>query len=1147
MRDVLGKGLNRLKRNRVRKNRMIAVLLVLSLIVALDVFWVLRRPGLTLAGDADCGIIEHIHDDECKEKEKLCKLEEHAHGITCYSDDTADVESQIDWKKMFSDYPYTGDLRKDLVGIAQTQVGYSESTSNFEVGSDGIRRGYTRYGEWYGAPYMDWSAAFVSFCLQYAGANPQKNPGNIGADSMAESWKKLGKYVSYDEYKPVPGDLAFFKNNTVGIVVEVYKSSFYVIRGDEEDVVSGEVIALTDATIKGWGATGGTLSQDKVSESDYLLDISNGPAIYILEGQNKKEQKQTLSLKASRTIVDIIPYLEGRGGNYFFTLLDKNNQELSKDASGNYVVQPDTGYKLTIGFASPEGFAPGTYQYQLPDGLLADGGEGTFVLKDGTNVGSWIVSDDGLITLIFNEHMNSRTDITISATLGILFPEQEEPIDFDGKITVKVEKPPQQLNPTELYKWGVQGTEGNNTNPDPQKIYWTVQIVGNKDSQIPGSVLTDQVLFGEWSKDHRFTPSDMAGGLTFGVSESDPETGEEKAWHSWRISTDDPNLNWTETGWSYVIPEKATCQWCGEVNLGNNGWVYTINYSSTPDYAGNAGTFGYENEVTVDGQYAYAWTDFTHGEIHGEVSKKGSLVSDASGGAFHWEIQATIPAMSEGQKADHFWYIMDYMDMRKHDGTLAGYVTNDANRAKVTANYNGTTIHVPHVRDATVNDPYAWHDYWSTDHNDGIYYGRQLNLLSRCNCTEENCPVWNKGKCGSEYWIEEEDGNWYTNGYCQCWTATENTTFTFVYETDDLSIIENYGGHEHQLRNEAVLYNKPNGSVESVLVSSAQDLVTIPGMFKKELTHDFDGYTANYKITINEEKLVLTNGAPLKIHDVMTKTLAYISGSLVVTTEDANGNTTTLKQDVDYTVAYDGTGNATDEKGTPVHVLDIVILRPQPVKYILDYDTMLIIPPGTTQAIKYSNSATVTLWGEDITDSSVEKVYADINIAAKSYKVELFKTSALTGESLGGATFGLFNAQGGLIATDVTNTNGPLVFQSDIVEGIILREHVLYYMQELKPPPGYQLDDTKYWFCFCNDTRATCKICTEIMAGKDATRIPFEQIGKMHVTNEPMYYVLPATGGPGIYPIMLAGMIFIIAPLVYRFIRRRKQERRGVG
>ena len=279
----------------------------------------------------------------------------------------------------------------------------------------------------------------------------------------------------------------------------------------------------------------------------------------------------------------------------------------------------------------------------------------------------------------------------------------------------------------------------------------------------------------------------------------------------------------------------------------------------------------------------------------------------------------------------------------------------------------------------------------------------------------------------------------------------------------------------------------------------------------------------------------------------MTDTLAYISGSLIITAEDANGNITELQQGADYTVTYDGTGNQTDDHGREVHVLDIVILHPQPVMYTLDYDATLIMPEHISGGIKYSNSATISLWGESIKDTTVEKVYADINIAAKNYKVEMFKTSALTGEPLPGATFGLYNEHGGLITTDVTDANGQLLFQTNIIEGIILREHIPYYMQELQAPPGYQLDDTMYWFCFCDETVDSCALCQEVLAGKDGTRIPFEQIGKVHATNQLMHYDLPATGGPGIYPLILVSVIFIVTPLVYRFIRRRKQERRGVG
>lgn len=1276
MQDILDESLRVLKKRRERKSRLGAVLLILSLLVSADVFWTLRQPGLTLAGDADCGIVEHTHDAACgvqvcvcdiaesthihteacyestlttpqeniiqicqlpvephihngncyqtdvitdtesllicqnqehlhdescymqteiireervlscdistephqhtegcftlevteaKEEKVLictlpeathiheaacyewqitCDITEHVHSISCYSDDTADVETLLDWQEMFAAYPYTGNLRDDLVGIAKTQVGYTESDLNFEIGSDGVRRGYTRYGAWYGTPYRDWSVIFVSFCLNYAGADPSQTPGNTGADAMAELWRNLGRYANVDEYSPVSGDLVFFANNTVGIVAEVQNSTLYVIRGDVEGVVCSDLISLSDENIIGWGLT--VIPQIETDDSEVqtpeitsqeLLDITNGPAVFIFAGEQLQSEIQLFSGRMMRSVTDLISYLEANGGNYFFTLLDINNQELPKDENGNYIVQANTKYKLTISITSPEGFLPGTYEYGISNGTIVDGGEGSFVLKDGTTVGNWIVTDDGLITLYFNDEMNSRTDITISATLGIHFLAQDDPIDFDGKISITVQKPHEELKPTTVTKWGMQGDETTAGKLDTTKLYWNVNIVGDRDSNIVGNAITDKVLTGEWMGDHRYTQSDMEAGLKFGAS--DPDWN----WHSWTVYPGDPNLTWTEEGWTYIVPETINC-WCGVVHLGNEGWVYYIDYSSTPYVTGAAGTLYYMNRITVDNQVAEGGANFTQGEILGEVSKTGSFVSDASGGSFLWEIQAMIPGMKAGQKSDYNWFLMDYMYLMNADGYRESPVHNDANLVMVTATYNGETFVVPRIQDATPNDPFAWHNAWTATNN-GVEYGRQLGLLCRCNCNEDTCQFSNTG-C-SEYWFQRDDGTWATSGFCQCWAVPENVLFTFVYRTTDISVIESYGGIGYQLQNVAELYYIPPGSSDGAMVSISQAIEPIPGVFQKALTHDFNGYTAHYRVTVNEAKLNLTNGAPLTIHDAMTQTLAYISGSLVITTEDANGHTSTLRQDYDYTVNYNGAGTVTDEQGNPVHVLDIVILRPQPVMYILDYDTTLIIPPGTTQAIKYSNAATITIWGNNITNNTVEKIFADINIASKSYCIEVLKTSALTGEPLEGAKFGFYNDHGGLITTSTSDVNGKLLFQTNIIEGIILRDHMLYYIKELQAPRGYQVDDTLFWFCFCDSEGDFCRDCDLVMAGIDAVRIPLEQTGNINIPNEILDYDLPSTGGLGVYPLLLVGVTCIVTPLVYMFILRRKRERRGDG
>ena len=1112
-----------------RWRRAAAILTVLSLIVALVTGWNLRMTGITIANSADCGCEEHQHIEECfRDGKTVCGKKEHIHNAGCYSKENAETETMLDWQNMFADYPYTGVLREDLVGIARTQVGYAESKLNFETDADGVKHGYTRYGAWYGAPYNEWSAMFVSFCLDFANADSEKFPKSSGASSMAELWKKNERFAPAGQYIPESGDIVFFNDNTAGIVVEVYNATFYVIRGDVKDSVSADVLFLNEPSVIGWGITGEKKVTVKNPAQNNISDVSKGPVVYIYEGGTVTTEAQTkrYSLKTTRAVTELLPYLEANGGDYFFTLLDQNNMELPKDAQGNYIAQANTDYKLTVSFTSPKGFLPGTYQYQIPNGLMVNGGEGEFALKDGTNVGNWVVTDTGLITLVFNENMNSRSDITISATMGINFQEMDDLIDFDGFITVKVEPPVQQQDPTVLSKWG---------SPDAAagKIKWTVRIDGHTDSQIPGNILTDRTALSDWSRPHSYTASDMANGLTFGVS--DPYGG----WHSWRVSADDPHLIWDETGWSYKIPQTVVCDYCGELELGNDGWIYIVDYTSTPTQLNSPGTFDYENKVTIDGQTAWGWSNFTHVEIEAVLGKTGSFVSDASGGGYVWEVQATIPGRQEGQRAEYSWFIMDEMRLLDENGNVIGHVQNDINLSTVMATYNGKTIEIPRIQDATAEDMFAWDNAWTATEN-GIGHTRTINLLCRCQCTPETCH-WTG--CG-EYWYQKDNGQWASNGFCQCWTETQNMTFTFVYKTTDLSLIQEYGHLGYKVNNHAQLYYMPDGS-NSIRVSYDDATVGIPNMFEKQLTHDFDGYTAHYKITVNEAKAVLTNGSPLTIHDVMTDTLAYISGSLVITAENANGHTTTLRQDVDYTVTYDGTGNQTDESGKKVHVLDIVIFYPQPVTYTLNYDATLIMPEQLTGGVKYSNSASITLWGKEITNSGVEKVYADINIAAKSYAVELFKTCARTDKPLPDATFGLYNAQGGLIATGVTNDEGKLVFRTNVTQGIILREHEAYYLQEVRPPPAYELDETKYWFCFCDNKSNSCKSCNTVVAETGAARIPFEQVGKVYAENQPANVELPATGGTGRYVYILCGLIFVSGPFVYGFSLRRKNGRRS--
>lgn len=123
-------------------------------------------------------------------------------------------------------YVNTGDMRKDLIGVALTQVGYTEGPNND-----------TKYGDWMNLSNHPWCGIFVSWCARQAGIPTSvlkntgiANPSNFGL-----------KYYSLSEYTPRPGDLFFKKGFThVGIVYTVGSTTFTTIEGNTGNSASGD-------------------------------------------------------------------------------------------------------------------------------------------------------------------------------------------------------------------------------------------------------------------------------------------------------------------------------------------------------------------------------------------------------------------------------------------------------------------------------------------------------------------------------------------------------------------------------------------------------------------------------------------------------------------------------------------------------------------------------------------------------------------------------------------------------------------------------------------------------------------------------------------------------------------------------------------
>ena len=70
---IVEQYLLQLNKEKHQLRRAVAILTVLSLLVATGVSWNLRMTGITIANDATCGQEEHRHTEECPmEKVLIC-------------------------------------------------------------------------------------------------------------------------------------------------------------------------------------------------------------------------------------------------------------------------------------------------------------------------------------------------------------------------------------------------------------------------------------------------------------------------------------------------------------------------------------------------------------------------------------------------------------------------------------------------------------------------------------------------------------------------------------------------------------------------------------------------------------------------------------------------------------------------------------------------------------------------------------------------------------------------------------------------------------------------------------------------------------------------------------------------------------------
>ena len=206
-------------------------------------------------GEGASGAGTHQHRDTCYKETLICGKEEHQHTLLCYSNPEADLETADIWERTLP-AALSGNWADDLIAVAESQLGYHESTNNYILDEGGYIHGYTCYGAWYGSPYGDWCAMFASFCLHYAGIPESAFPYEAGCTRWVELLTQAGLYTTG---APERGALAFFDKNAdgladhVGIVTAVSDDGFQTIEGNLGKAVVSQTHSYADGEVLGYG------------------------------------------------------------------------------------------------------------------------------------------------------------------------------------------------------------------------------------------------------------------------------------------------------------------------------------------------------------------------------------------------------------------------------------------------------------------------------------------------------------------------------------------------------------------------------------------------------------------------------------------------------------------------------------------------------------------------------------------------------------------------------------------------------------------------------------------------------------------------------------------------------------------------------
>ena len=541
------------------------------------------------------------------------------------------------------------------------------------------------------------------------------------------------------------------------------------------------------------------------------------------------------------------------------------------------------------------------------------------------------------------------------------------------------------------------------------------------------------------------------------------------------------------------------------------------------------------------------------------VAKNGYLVSpdNVMDGFFHFNIEAKIPAASQGVPKRE-WSLLDR--------SRTTVITEDVADRKDWLHDFGSELNAPNTNvyisygDVVRYELHPLKDVYNDDSVSIAYYtdsdSKRLYLVNRCTCGDSLCVT-----PGEPCACELLSG---FSGWCTCWNLEEDAVLEIEYKNahngdgslilrDQKELAESESADYLNTVTLTGVYSK-NGVPAEESKMSTKDIEFSAVVYKNETEQakSSNGLKSTFEVVINPQMADVSKldvdgdgnyDETVTVYDVMTNQ-KYITGSMEITAENADGERFELIPNTDFSVDAAQTDNGA--------ALTIAINKLGPWKYTITYKSQAYA--GEDGALKISNNAAVEFFGDDGSAENGDRDDPEYDYSRvfnykdkwvfKKYEVTLRKVDAYDNSvRLKDAVYGLYTENGTEVARRTTAADGSALYATDIEQGIIFETDTPYCFKEISAPEDYDVNTIPYWFYF-GDTRNTAleERLAAAYPGANITFIPPDEGGGYQaeiVATDERVFTLPETGGIGVTPVIFTGALLIAAAGCLIILRKK--------